>query len=72
VLSGIVDSLHDGGVAGVEGDGLDQLGHLVPELGSGQVVVSLGWRLTGSAGDTAQLGLISSSVQQEAHASSKI
>ena len=43
VLGGIVDGLHDGGVAGVEGDGLDQLGHLVPELGSRQIVVSLRW-----------------------------
>jgi len=41
VFGGVVDGLHDVGVSGVEGDGLDQLGHLVPELGGGEIVVSL-------------------------------
>jgi len=39
VFGGVVDGLHDVGVPGVEGDGLDELGHLVPELGGGEV----GW-----------------------------
>merc|ERR1711862_842797 len=45
VLGGIVDGLHDGGVADVEGNGLDQLGHLVPELGSRE-------KLSASDGDS--------------------
>jgi len=72
MLGGVVDGLHDVGVPGVEGDGLDELGHLVPELGGGEVVVSLRGRFTCGSGDAAQLGLISTSVQQEAHTSSKI
>ena len=40
MLGGAVDGLHDDGVLLVEGDGLDELVHLVPHLGGGQVVVS--------------------------------
>eukprot|EP00091_Calanus_sinicus_P022390 TRINITY_DN7075_c0_g2_i3.p1 TRINITY_DN7075_c0_g2~~TRINITY_DN7075_c0_g2_i3.p1 ORF type:complete len:107 (-),score=3.29 TRINITY_DN7075_c0_g2_i3:467-787(-) len=38
-LSGIVDSLHDCLVLGVEGDGLDDVVHLVPQLGGSEVVI---------------------------------
>jgi len=54
VFGGVVDGLHDVGVPGVEGDGLDELGHLVPELGGGEVVIGLGRRLTCGSGDAAQ------------------
>ena len=68
VLGGVVQSLHDDVVLLREGDGLDQLVHLVPQLGGGQVVVSGHGGLAGGAGHAAELLLITSGVQQEAHA----
>ena len=38
-LSGIIDGLHDSLVLGVEGDGLDDVVHLVPQLGGSEVVI---------------------------------
>jgi hypothetical protein len=38
-LSGIIDGLHDGLVLGVERDGLDDVVHLVPQLGGSEVVI---------------------------------
>ena len=40
-LSGIIDGLHDSLVLGVEGDSLDDVVHLVPELGSCQEISSI-------------------------------
>jgi len=54
VFGGVVDGLHDVGVPGVEGDGLDELGHLVPELGGREVVIGLRGRLTCGSCDAAQ------------------
>ena len=91
VLGGVVDGLHDGGVLGVEGHGLDQhstvqysgnavqynkystvyldeLVHLVPQLGGGQVVVSSHGALAGGTGHAAQLLLVTPGVKKEAHA----
>ena len=42
--------------------------HLVPQLGGGQVVVSGHGGLTGGAGHAAQLVLVTSGVEKEAHA----
>merc|ERR1719412_3322690 len=72
VLGGVVDGLHDGGVLGVEGHGLDELVHLVPQLGGGQVVVSSHGGLAGGARHAAQLLLVTSGVEQEAHASGEV
>ena len=47
---------------------LDQLVHLVPQLGGGQVVVSGHGALAGGARHAAQLLLVTPGVQQEAHA----
>ena len=68
VLGGAVDSLHDDGVLLVEGHGLDELVHLVPHLGGGQVVVSGHGGLTGGAGHAAQLVLVTAGVEKETHA----
>ena len=38
-LSSLIDGLHDGLVLGVEGDGLDDIVHLVPHLGGGEIVI---------------------------------
>ena len=46
---------------------LDQLVHLVPQLGGGQVVVSGHGGLAGGARHAAELLLVTPSVQQEAH-----
>ena len=68
VLGGAVDGLHDDSVLLVEGDGLDELVHLVPHLGGGQVVVSGHGGLTGGAGHAAQLVLVTAGVEKETHA----
>ena len=68
MLGGVVDGLHDDGVLLVEGHGLDELVHLVPHLGGGQVVVGGHWGLAGRAGHAAQLVLVTPGVQQKAHA----
>merc|ERR1712061_129228 len=72
VLGGVVDGLHDGGVLGVEGDGLDELVHLVPQLGGSQLVVSGHGGLAGGARHAAQLLLVTPGVQQEAQASGEV
>ena len=43
VLRGIIDGLHDSLVLGIEGDGLDDVVHLVPQLGGREVVVGGNW-----------------------------
>ena len=48
-LSSLVDGLHDGLVLGVEGDSLDDVVHLVPHLGSSEVVICRYWGLAGSS-----------------------
>ena len=47
---------------------LDELVHLVPQLGGGQVVVSGHGGLAGGARHAAQLLLVTPGVEQEAHA----
>merc|ERR1711913_215629 len=55
-----------------EWDGLDELVHLVPHLGGGQIVVGGHGGLAGGPGDTAELVLVSSGVEQEAHPSGQV
>ena len=72
MLGGIVQSLHDDVVLLREGDGLDQLVHLVPHLGGGQVVVGSHGGLAGGPGDAVELVLVSAGVEEEAHPSGQV
>merc|ERR1719206_1496905 len=54
-LSSLIDGLLDGLVLGVEGDSLDDVVHLVPHLGSSEVVICRYWGLAGSSGNAVQL-----------------
>jgi hypothetical protein len=72
VLGGVVQSLHDDVVLLREGDGLDQLVHLVPHLGGGQVVVGSHGGLAGSPGHAVELALISAGVEEETHPSGQV
>ena len=72
MLGGVVESLHDDVVLLREGDGLDQLVHLVPHLGGGQVVVGGHGGLAGGPGDAVELALVSTGVEEETHPSGQV
>ena len=72
VLGGLVQSLHDDVVLLREGDGLDQVMHLVPHLGGGQVVVGSHWGLASGPGDAVELALVSTGVEEETHPSGQV
>jgi len=71
-LRSLIDGLHDGLVLGIEGDSLDDVVHLVPHLGSSEVVIGRDGGFASSSGDAVQLLLISTGVKQEAHAPSHV
>ena len=72
MLGGVVQSLHDDVVLLREGDGLDQLVHLVPHLGGGQVVVGSHGGLASGPGHAVQLALVSAGVEEETHPSGQV